>query len=100
MWLLMTNSMRARPDSIGRYAPPAKRRRWIGKIEHDLGARRRNSGEIEIFGLEIGDAIIDESLIALRAGHGDDLFVVQHMRRVAGPDDRWQSELAADNGRM
>ena len=57
-------------------------------------------GEIDLLDLELGDALVDEAFVALGAGDGDLLLVVQHVRRVAGADDRRQAEFAADDRRM
>ena len=47
--------------------------------------------------LELGAALVDEPFVAFGAGDRDVLLVVQHVRRVAGADDRRQAELAADD---
>ena len=50
--------------------------------------------------LEVGDALIDEADVALGAGDGDLLLVVEDVGGVAGADDRRQAELAADDRGM
>ena len=56
------------------------------------------SSTSSVFGLELGDAFVDEALVALGAGDGHLLLVVQDVRRVAGADDGRQAEFAADDG--
>ena len=60
----------------------------------------RRLAEIDFARFEVGGALVDEALIAFRAGDGDLLLVVQHSRGVAGADHRRQAELAADDGRV
>ena len=86
------------PNPVRGQAPPAERRRRIGEVEHDLGAGRRNSAEVEVFGLVVGNAFVDESFVAFRTGDSHHLLVMQDLRCVAGADDGGQAEFAANDG--
>ena len=88
-------------DAVGRQPPPAERRRRIGEVEHHLraGRRQRLRGRASSTS-KSARAFVDEALVALGAGDRHLLLVVQHVRRVAGADDRRQAELAADDRRM
>ncbi len=98
MWLLTTNSIRARPTPSAGQPPPAERRGRVGEIEHHVRAGRRCRAKIDVFAHRNRRAVVDEALVALGAGDRDLLPVVQHLRRVAGAHDRRQAELAADDG--
>ena len=78
------------PDAVGRNAPPAERRARVAEVQHDLGLGLRHVAHVDGLDVELGDALVDEALVALGAGDRDLLVVVQHMRGVAGADDRRQ----------
>ena len=87
-------------DAVGRDLPPAKRRCRIGEVEHHA---RRGGGQVryvEGMLLEFGNALVDMALVALGAGDGHFLQVVEDVRRIAGSDDRRHAELAADDRRV
>ena len=48
--------------------------------------------------LERQHALIDESRVALGAGHGDHLAVREHVGAVLGADDGRHAQFAADDG--
>ena len=50
----------------------------------------RDAVEIDLLDLEVGDSLVDESLVTFGAGNRDLLLVVQHMGRVAGAHDGGQ----------
>ncbi len=88
------------PHPVGRHAPPAEGGGRVGEVEHHLGARGRHVRQVEGLGLDLGDALIDRAGIALGAGDGDVLLVVQHVGGVAGANNCRQAQLAADDGGM
>ena len=85
---------------VGRNAPPAEGGRRIGEIEHDVGLGFRRLGEVDLARFELGGALVDEALLAFRAGHRDLLLVVQQLGGVPGADHRRQAKLAADDSRV
>ena len=56
--------------------------------------------EVELLGVKVGEALVDEALLAFGAGDRHLLLVMKQLGRVSGPDDRRQAELAADDGGM
>lgn len=55
------------PDTVGGYPPPAKRRRRVGEVQHDLGARRRDIAKVDLLDRKVGNAFVDESFSAFCA---------------------------------
>ena len=100
MWLEIDEFHARQPDAVGGHAPPAESGGRIGQVEHHLGLRLRDVVEVDVLDLEVGDALIDEALVALGAGHRDLLLGVQDMRGIAGADDGRQAQFAADDRRM
>ncbi len=87
-------------DAVGRQRPPAQRRGGIGQDQHDLGARSRDLVHVGFGDLDVGDALVDEPLVALGAGDGDLLSVLQRIGGISRADDGRQAEFPADDGRV
>ena len=87
-------------NTVGRNPPPAEGCCRVCEVEHDLSSGCRDVLKIELFHFKIGGSLVNETFIALGTGHSDFLFVMKNARRIAGPDDGGQAELAADDGRM
>lgn len=86
-----------KPYTVGRQGPPARCRSRIRQVQHDLGTGRRDGGEIQVLDRDVGCALIDMALFALRARYGDLLLTVEHLRCIAGADNGRQPEFAADD---
>ena len=98
MWLLTTNSMRASPTPSAGMRHQRNAAAGLAMLSITLVRVAGALREIDLARFELGGALVDEALLALRAGDGDLLLVVQHLRCVAGADHGRQAELAADDG--
>ena len=88
----------SKPYPVGRQPPPTKCGCRIGQVEHDLGFRARDRGYIDLLGDDLGDTLVDESLVSFGAGDRDVLFLVQHLGGIPCADDRRKPKLPADDG--
>ncbi len=91
MWLLTTNSMRARPTPSAGIRHQPERGSRVGEVQHDLRARFRAAGQIELFGFIVSEALVDKTLLAFGAGDRHLLLVMQKLGCIAGADDRRQA---------
>ena len=59
-------------DTVGWKSPPAKGRRRIGEIEHDMRAGGWQPVDIDLLGASnSAGALIDEAVVTLGTGDGD-----------------------------
>ena len=56
------------------------------------------AGHIDLFGGDLGNALVDEPFVPFGAGDSDILLLVQHLGGIPGADDRRNPKLPADDG--
>ena len=71
-----------------------------GQVHHDLGLGLGQVGEVEPIDFELQQPFINMALLALGAGNGDLLAVLDLLGAVAGTDDAGNAQLTGDNGGM
>ena len=72
----------------------------VAHVHHDLHRCRRQRIELDLLTIEIERAVVDETGVALGAGHRDRLSLAQHARGIAASDHRGDAELARDDRRV
>ena len=98
MMLLMMNSMRARPMP---FTGRRHQRKAAAGEAMFIMIRVRVSGRfsrLTSVSRNLQEALIDIPLVALGAGNGDLLAVLQDFRGLTGPDDGGNAQLPADDG--
>ncbi|OIQ68214.1 hypothetical protein GALL_501970 [mine drainage metagenome] len=84
-------------DAIGGQPPPTGCSRGVGHVQHDLGARVGHLVQWDFLHVIVSHAFVHIAGLALGAGYGDILIVVQQMRGVSSADHRRQAKLSADD---
>ena len=83
MWLLTTNSMRARPTPSAGMRHHRKAAAGLARLSITCVRVCGKVVDPDLFGLVIGVALIDEALVALSTRYRHFLLIVQHL--VASP---------------
>ena len=77
-----------------------ERKRFLGiaDVHHHFGFRTAEAFEVGALHVELKASFIDKTRVALGAGYGDHLAVLQNLRAVFGADDGRHAQFAADDG--
>ena len=100
MWLLTTNSMRASPTPSAGKRHQRNAAAGLARLSITWVRVSGMADEIEVFGLIIGDALVNEPSGRPPRRKPSPLLIVEDLRRIAGTDDGRQTKFAADDGRV